>query len=62
MEGFCAVCGQPIGSLEPPTYRLVEVEPGKVAPVLSKPIRMDPQTGAVCWCEPVVAPQRENVG
>lgn len=49
----CGVCGAPLtaDAMEPPTFRLVE-EGGVTRPVLSKPIRMDPETGAVCWCSP----------
>jgi hypothetical protein len=38
--------------MDPPTFSLQEVGPGVVRPVLSKPIRVDPESGAVCWCAP----------
>lgn len=54
MTGTCGVCGRPLTpeALEPPTWRNEPVpgRPGVVRPVLSKPLRMDPETGAVCWC------------
>lgn len=51
----CGVCGRPVdvADLAPPTVSMVEVPDHSglvVRPVLSKPIRMDPETGAVCWC------------
>lgn len=51
----CGVCGSdmtPADFLEPPTFRNEPDpdNPSVVRPVLSKPIRMDPETGAVCWC------------
>jgi len=50
----CGVCGSPVtdDSFEPPTFSMVEVGAGVMRPVPSKPIRMDPETGAVCWCQP----------
>lgn len=52
-RGTCGVCGTPLTDdfFEPPTYRLEPDEHGRMRPVLSKPIRMDPETGAVCWCD-----------
>ena len=36
---------------DPPTFRMEPVpgRPGVVRPVLSKPIRVDPETGAIDW-------------
>jgi len=53
-EPTCGVCGRVLtdeAMRNPPTWRLEPV-PGAnaVRPVLNKPIRMDPETGAVCWC------------
>lgn len=52
----CGVCGQqrPIND-PPPTFANIKVgttSEGKpiLRPVLDKPIRMDPETGAICWC------------
>lgn len=52
----CGVCGQdrPLDD-PPPTLTEVRVgttDDGKamVRPTLSKPIRTDPETGAICWC------------
>lgn len=52
MRPMCGVCGAPLTAdwMDPPTFSLQEVAPGVVRPVLSKPIRMDPESGAVCWC------------
>lgn len=60
-EPTCGVCAQPLTSdwMDQPTFSFVEVpgRPGAVRPVLNKPIRMDPDTGAVCWCpQPVPVP------
>lgn len=53
-NGYCGVCGAPIGDdfWDPPTFTNEPVpgRPGMVRPVLSKPIRLDPETGAMCWC------------
>jgi hypothetical protein len=52
----CGVCGAPLTAdwWEPPTWSFVDVpdRPGVVRPVLDKPIRVDPESGAVCWCPP----------
>lgn len=50
----CGVCGAPFDANDPPpTWSL---DPSG-RPVLNKPIRMDPETGAMCWCpEPEVTP------
>jgi hypothetical protein len=51
----CGVCGAPFDASDPPpvvTLRPVPGKPGAVRPVLDKPIRMDPATGAMCWCPP----------
>lgn len=52
----CGVCGRPLTPdwLDPPTWTLEAVadKPGTMRPVLNKPIRVDPETGAVCWCTP----------
>jgi hypothetical protein len=50
--GRCGVCGSEIAEdfFEPPTFTNEEVGPGVVRPVLSKPMRIDPETGAICWC------------
>ena len=56
--GTCGVCGRQLTEdalFNPPTFTNVQVgttPDGKpmVRPVLNKPIRMDPETGAVCWC------------
>lgn len=44
----CAVCGREVTDdwFNPPTFSLGP--DGR--PVLSKPIRHDPDTGAICWC------------
>lgn len=44
----CGVCGRALTSdfSEPPTWQLDE----NGRPKLNKKIRMDPETGAVCWC------------
>lgn len=66
----CGVCGSPLTPdwMDPPTFTLQPVpdhpatftlHPGAVRPVLNKPIRMDPETGAVCWC-PVTTLIEEN--
>lgn len=48
---ICGVCGRESDDLhDPPTFTYVEDERGRLKPVLNKPIRMDPETGAVCWC------------
>ena len=46
--GSCSVCGRELTEdfLHPPTWSL---DPSG-RPVLNKPIRMDPETGAACWC------------
>lgn len=52
-EPTCGVCGAPFDAADPPpvfTLRAVPGKPGVVRPVLDKPIRMDPASGAVCWC------------
>ncbi len=53
--GTCGVCGRELtaDALTPPTVRLEPVpgRPGVVRPVLSKAVRIDPDTGAVCWCD-----------
>lgn len=51
----CAVCGSVFDPADPPPtfgLRPDPNRPGVVRPVLNKPIRMDPETGAVCWCPP----------
>lgn len=46
----CGTCGQETDPTDPPpTWSL---DPATGRPVLSKPIRMDPETGAICWCPP----------
>jgi hypothetical protein len=50
----CGVCGSEItlsDLSDPPTFRYEPdpANPKLVRPVLNKPIRMDPETGAVCW-------------
>lgn len=54
----CSVCGAPFDPTDPPpTWSYVEDEQGRLKPVLNKPIRMDSETGAVCWCpRPEVKP------
>jgi hypothetical protein len=53
----CGVCGNDVTLSDlgdPPAFRY-EPDPGNpriMRPVLSKPIRVDPETGAVCWCGP----------
>lgn len=55
----CGVCGREITEdfFEPPTF-VLQREPGtnRVRPVLPAPIRMDPETGAICWCPDTAAP------
>lgn len=54
----CGVCGRALTIDElkdPPRVRNVRIgttPDGKpiIRPQLSKPLRMDPETGAVCWC------------
>lgn len=56
MMATCGVCGR-LSRMDdpPPTFTEAQVgttSDGKpiVRPVLSRPVRMDPDTGAVCWC------------
>lgn len=56
--GTCGVCGRQLDDdaiFDSPTVSNVQIgttPDGKpiVRPQLSKPLRMDPETGAVCWC------------
>lgn len=52
----CGVCGAAVSAdfFEPPTFSMQEVpgRPAAMRPVLNKPIRIDPETGAMCWCPP----------
>lgn len=54
----CGVCGQIRPDADPPpTFTEVQIgttSDGKpiVRPRLNKPVRMDPETGAICWCPP----------
>lgn len=52
-NGTCGVCGQQLTGdwLTPPTFRLEKVG-NVVRPVLNKQVRVDPETGAICWCDP----------
>lgn len=52
----CGVCGREVDPNDPPPtftdIRIGTTGDGKriVQPTISKPIRMDPEMGAVCWC------------
>lgn len=58
LTGTCGVCGQQRDIDDPPPT-LTNVVVGTdadgrtiVRPTLSTHIRHDPETGAVCWCQP----------